>query len=160
MRMRIVLAAILAIAPVWSAEGATTAMSDNALLPPSTLPYQMPPFDRIRETDYAPAFEAGMREQLREVAAIVHDPRPPDFQNTIVALDRSGQLLHRVGWIFDERNSNSSSPQMEAIDTEFAPKRSAHQDAIYLDHALWQRVEAVYAKRASLKLDPESSQLL
>jgi peptidyl-dipeptidase Dcp len=158
--MRTMLAAILAIATLWSAQGATTAMPDNALLPPSTLPYQMPPFDRIRETDYAPAFEAGMREQLREVAAIAHDPRPPDFQNTIVALDRSGQLLHRVGWIFDERNANSSSPQMEAIDTEFAPKRSAHQDAIYLDHALWQRVEAVYAKRASLKLDAESSQLL
>ncbi len=158
--MRIMLAAILAIAPVISAHGATTTMSDNPLLQPSTLPYQMPPFDRIRVADYAPAFEAGMRAQLREVAAIVHDPRPPDFQNTIVALDRSGQLLHRVSFIFDELNSNSSSPQMEAIDTEFAPRRSAHQDAIYLDHALWQRVEAVYAKRASLKLNPESSQLL
>ena len=135
-------------------------MSENPLLQPSTLPYQMPPFDRIRVSNYAPAFEAGMREQLREVAAIAHDPRPPDFQNTIVALERSGQLLHRVGFIFDELNSNSSSPEMQAIDSKFAPRRSAHQDAIYLDHALWQRVDAVYAQRASLKLDPESAQVL
>jgi peptidyl-dipeptidase Dcp len=158
--MRMVFAAILAIGPVISAQGATTAMSDNPLLQPSTLPYQMPPFDRIRVSDYAPAFEAGMREQLREVAAIAHDPHAADFQNTIVALERSGQLLHRVSFIFDERNANSSTPEMEAIDTEFAPRRSAHQDAIYLDHALWLRVDALYAKRASLKLDPESAQVL
>jgi peptidyl-dipeptidase Dcp len=158
--MRAILAAILVIAPVVSAQGATAALPENPLLQPSSLPYHMPPFDRIRVTDYAPAFEAGMREQLREVAAIAHDPRPPDFQNTIVALERSGQLLGRVSLIFDERNLNSSTPEMEAIDTEFAPRRSAHQDAIYLDHKLWLRVDALYAKRASLKLDPEASQLL
>src|SRR5271170_5980855 len=144
--MKMVFMAILALAPVMSAQGATTAMADNPLLQPSTLPYQMPPFDRIRVTDYAPAFEAGMRAQLREVAAIAHDPHPPNFQNTIVALERSGQLLRRVSLIFDELNSNSSSPEMEAIDTEFSPKRSAHQDAIYLDHALWLRVDALYKK--------------
>src|ERR1700692_2085483 len=113
--MRCICAAILAIAPVMSAQGATAAMSENPLLQPSPLPYQMPPFDRIRVTDYAPAFDAGMRAQLREVAAIAHAPRPPDFQNTIVALDRSGQLLLRVGFLFDELNSNNTNPQMQAI---------------------------------------------
>ncbi len=158
--MRGVFAAILAILPVMSAQAATAAMSENPLLQPSTLPYQMPPFDRIRVTDYAPAFDAGMREQLHEVAAIAHDKQPPGFQNTIVALDRSGQLLLRVGFLFDELNSNNTNPQMQAIDTEYAVKRSAHKDAVYLDHALWRRVDAVYAKRATLKLDPESQQLL
>lgn len=158
--MRGVFATILAIVPLVSAPGATAAMSENPLLQPSTLPYQMPPFDRIRVTDYAPALDAGMRAQLREVAAIAHEPRSPDFQNTIVALDRSGQLLLRVGFLFDELNANNTNPQMQAIDTEYAVKRSAHKDAVYLDHALWQRVDAVYAQRATLKLDPESQQLL
>jgi peptidyl-dipeptidase Dcp len=158
--MKIVFAAFLAIAPAMCVPGAVAGTSDNPLLEPSGLPYQMPPFDRIRVSDYAPAFEEAMREQLQEVAAIVHNPKPPTFENTIVALDRSGQALQRVGFIFDELNSNNTNDEMQKIDTEMAPKRSAQRDAIYLDRALWQRVDAVYEKRASLKLDPESAQLL
>ena len=160
MRMKMLFAALLAIIPVVSVSGATPATSDNPLLLPSALPYQMPPFDRIRVSDYVPAFEEAMREQLREVAAIAHNPQPPTFENTIVALDISGQALQRVGFIFDELKSNSSNDEMEKIDTVMAPKRSAHRDAVYLDRALWQRVNTVYQKRASLKLDPESLQLL
>src|SRR6516165_10948220 len=160
MRMKMLFAALLAIIPVVSVSGATPATSDNPLLLPSALPYQMPPFDRIRVSDYVPAFEEAMREQLREVAAIAHNPKPPTFENTIVALDRSGQALQRVEFIFDELNSNNTNDEMQKIDTEMAPKRSAHRDAIYLDPALWKRVDAVYQKRASLKLDPESLQLL
>src|SRR3984893_1656497 len=160
MRMKMVFAAIVAIAPAVAVPQAMAAMSDNPLLQPSTLPYQMPPFDRIRVSDYVPAFEEAMREQLREVAAIAHNSKPPTFDNTIVALDRSGQALQRVGFIFDELNSNNTSDEMQKIDTAMAPKRSAHADAIYLDHTLWKRVDAVYQKRASLKLDPESLQLL
>src|SRR5215469_4740260 len=158
--MRMVLAAMVAIAPWLSAVGAEPPMSTNPLLELSPLPYHMPQFERIKVSDYVPAFEAGMREQLRELDAITHNPAPPDFQNTIVALDRSGQLLLRVGFIFDELNSNNTSPEMQQIDSEMAPKRSAHQDAIYLDRALWKRVDAVYRQHASLKLDPESLQLL
>jgi len=158
--MRMALAAILAIAPSTLTQGTPAAMSDNPLLHLSPLPYHMPQFDQIQATDYVPAFEAAMRQQLREVATITHNPAPPDFRNTIVALDRSGQLLLRVGWIFDERNSNGSTPEMQKIDNEMAPRRSAHKDAVYLDRALWQRVDAVYQKRASLKLDRESLQLL
>jgi peptidyl-dipeptidase Dcp len=158
--MKLLLAAFLAIAPALSVPGAVAATSDNPLLEPSGLPYQMPAFNRIRVADYVPAFEQAMREQLREVAAIAHSRQPATFENTIVALDRSGQALQQVGLIFDELNLNSTNPEMQKIDTEMAPKRSAHRDAIYLDHALWERVDAVYEKRASLKLDPESQQLL
>jgi len=157
--MKMVFAALLAFVPVISAAGTRTT-SENPLLEPSTLPYQMPPFDRVRVSDYVPAFEEAMREQLREVAAIVHNGKPPTFDNTIVALDRSGQALQRVGFIFDELNSNNTSDEMQKIDTEMAPKRSAHRDSIYLDRVLWKRVIAVYRERASLKLDPESLQLL
>jgi peptidyl-dipeptidase Dcp len=159
--MKMIFAALLVvITAAMSASDAVAAMSANPLLEPSTLPYQMPPFDRIRVSDYVPAFEEAMREQLNEVAAIVHNPKPPSFENTIVALDCSGQALQRVGFIFDELNSNSTNDEMQKIETQMAPRRSAHRDAIYLDHALWKRVDAVYRRRASLKLDPEALQLL
>jgi peptidyl-dipeptidase Dcp len=158
--MKLLFAALLALAAVIAVQGAGAATSDNPVLEPSVLPYQMPPFDRIRVSDYVPAFEAAMREQLREVAAIAHDPKPPTFENTIVALDRSGQALQRVSFIFDELNSNNTNDEMQKIDTEMAPKRSAHRDAIYLDRALWQRVDAVYQKRKALQLDAESLQLV
>src|SRR5580658_3065502 len=153
MRMKLLFAACLAIVPLIAVPGAAPAMSDNPLLEPSVLPYQMPPFDRIRVSDYVPAFEAAMREQLQEVAAIADNAKPPTFENTIVALDRSGQALQRVSFIFDELNSNNTNDEMQKIDTEMAPKRSAHGDAIYLDRALWQRVDAVYQQRTALKLD-------
>src|SRR6516162_5266565 len=139
--MRMLLAALVALAPPMSAYGTGTAMSTNPLLELSPLPYHMPQFDRIKVSDYVPAFEAGMSAQLREVAAITRNPAPADFQNTIVALDRSGQLLLRVGFIFDELNTNNTSPEMQRIDTEMAPRRAAHRDAIYQDRALWKRVD-------------------
>ena len=157
--MKTVLAAILALLPAMATPRATSP-GENPLLEPGPLPYQMPPFDRIKVADYVPAFEEAMRGQLREVAAIARNPKPPTFDNTIVALDRSGQALQRVRFIFDELNSNNTSDEMQKIDTEMAPRRSAHLDAIYLDRALWKRVDAVYAQRAGLKLDPESLQLL
>jgi peptidyl-dipeptidase Dcp len=158
--MRMALAAILAIAPATLTEGAPAVTGENPLLELSPLPYHVPPFDRIKVGDYVPAFAAAMREQLREVAAITHNSAPPDFENTIVALDRSGQSLLRVGWVFDELNANNTTPEMQKIDTEMAPKRSAHKDAVNLDRGLWRRVDAIYQQRASLKLDRESRQLL
>jgi len=136
------------------------AMADNPFQLPSTLPYRLPPFDKIKDSDYEPAFEAGMREQLHEVAAIVHDPRPADFDNTVVALERSGQLLERVNIVFSNLNAANTDPQMERIDTEITPRLTAHEDAIMLDPALFARVDLLYQRRASLKLDPESRQLL
>lgn len=135
-------------------------MADNPFAQPSTLPFQLPPFDRIHDDDYLPAFEAGMAEQLREVAAIAHSPAPATFDNTIVALERSGQLLRRVDSVFSRLNACNTDPQMQKIDTQMAPRLTAQEDAIHLDPALWARVDGLYQRRATLHLDPEQLQLL
>ena len=150
-----------ALAAAATQEAGTTPMAaDNPFVRPSPLPFEMPPFDRIHDADYAPAFETGMREQLQEVGAIAHSAQPPSFENTIVALERSGRVLDRVASVFYNLNSCNTDPQMQKVDTELAPKLAAHNDAIFLDAALWARVAALYDKRARLNLDPESLQLL
>jgi peptidyl-dipeptidase Dcp len=135
-------------------------LPDNPFSRPSALPYQLPPFDRIQTAGYRTAFEAGMNEQRAEVHKIAHNATPPDFQNTIVALERSGQMLARVSSVFFNLNASNTNPQMQKIDSEIAPKLQAHEDAIFLDPALYARVDAVYRRRESLKLDGESLQLL
>ena len=161
-----ILAAGAALAPdapqggVATTHTGTSAMSDNPFRQPSTLPYRLPPFDKIGDSDYVPAFEAGMREQREEVAAIARNPQPADFQNTIVALERSGQLLDRVSTVFSNLNGSNTNPELDKIDTEMTPKLTAHEDAILLDPALFARVASLYERRASLKLDPESLTLL
>ncbi len=142
------------------ASSRTPAMADNPFAAPSALPFQLPPFDRIRDGDYRPAFETGMAEQLREVAAIAHNSAPPTFANTIVALERSGRLLERVETTFSNLNACNTDPQMQQIDTDMAPRLAAQRDAIHLDPALWSRVDALYNRRESLQLDAESLQLL
>ncbi len=127
---------------------------------PSTLAFHLPPFDHIRDSDYLPAFEAGMREQLREVAAIAHNPSRATFGNTIVALERSGRLLARVEATFSRLNACNTDAQMQQIDTEMAPRLTAQHDAIHLNPALWARVDSLYRARTDLHLDPESLQLL
>jgi peptidyl-dipeptidase Dcp len=152
--------AMTALAAATQVAGTTPMAADNPFDRPSPLPFELPPFDRIRDADYAPAFEAGMRQQLKEAAAIAHNAQPPTFENTIVALERSGRVLDRVGNVFYNLNSCNTDPEMQKIDTDLAPKLAAHNDAIFLDAALWARVAALYDKRASLGLDPESLQLL
>ncbi len=132
----------------------------NALLEPSPLPYELPPFDRIHDSDYLPAFEAGMQAQREEIRKIADNGAVPTFENTIVALERSGQLLGRVASVFQNLNSSNTDPQMQQIDSEMAPKLQAQDDAIFLDAALFARIDGLYRQRASLKLDPESAQLL
>jgi len=138
----------------------TLAMADNPFAQPSTLAFELPPFDRIHDSDYLPAFEAGMREELREVAAIADDPRPATFENTIVALERAGRLLARVESTFSRLNACNTDAQMQQIDTETAPKLTAHRDAIHLNPRVWARVDSLYRARATLHLDAESLQLL
>jgi peptidyl-dipeptidase Dcp len=138
----------------------TIAMADNPFRQPSTLPYRLPPFDKIKDSDYVPAFEAGMREQREEVAAIARNPHAADFANTIVAFERTGQLLDRVSTVFSNLNSSNTDPEMDKIDTEMTPRLTAHEDSILLDTALFARVDSLYRHRAGLKLDAESLQLL
>jgi len=135
-------------------------MTDNPFAQPSPLDFQLPPFDRIRDSDYLPAFDEALRAELQEVAAIAHDRQPPTFANTIVALERSGRYRQRVQAVFSNLNDCNTDEQMQAIDTETAPRLAAQDDEILLDPALWARVDALYVKRASLHLDPESLELL
>jgi peptidyl-dipeptidase Dcp len=132
----------------------------NPFLAPSALPFHLPPFDRIKDADYAPAFEAGMAEQRKEIDAIAHDSEPPTFDNTIVALERTGRTLARVEKTFSNLNASNTDEAMEKVESEMAPKLAAHRDAIALDAALFARIDAVHQRRGELGLDPESAQLL
>ncbi|HEY5755558.1 MAG TPA: M3 family metallopeptidase [Steroidobacter sp.] len=140
---------------------AATALSpDNPFARESTLPFKWPPLDKIKNEHYVPAMEAGMAEQRKEVADIVTSKAEPTFENTIVALERSGQLLNRATTVFYSLSSSNTNPDIEKAQTEMAPKLSAHSDGIYLDAALFARVKKLYDQRQSLKLDPESLRLL
>ncbi len=133
------------------------AMDDNPLLRPSTLQYQAPEYDKIRVEHFRPAFERGMAEHMAEIRAIADSPDAPTFDNTLVALERSGELLRRVQDVFGSLADTVSNDEIRAIEREMAPKLSAHFDAIALDAALMARVEAVYQARESL--EPEARRL-
>lgn len=132
----------------------------NPFYAASTLPLQAPPFDKIKDTDYQPAIEAGMAQQREEVRAIADNPEPPTFENTFVALEKSGQLFHRVMLVFDAVTGANLNPELEKLQEIEAPKLAAHRDAIFLDSKLFHRVETIYRERESLKLDPESLRLV
>src|SRR5271155_3275987 len=132
----------------------------NPFYSPSTLPFQAPPFDKIKDEDYQPAIEAGMAEELVEIQAIADNPAPPTFENTLVAMEKTGQLLQRAMAAFGAVSGANTNPVLEKVRTEEAPKLAAHDDAIYLNAKLFGRVAAVYKQRESLKLDPESLRLL
>jgi len=134
--------------------------TSNPFLAPSTLPYQLPPFAEIRNEHYRPAFETGMAEQLAEVAAITADPAEPTIENTLIALEQSGQVLQRVATVFYSLSSSDSTEFGTALEEELAPLLAAHTDAIRLDPALYGRIAALHRRRADLDLDPETAYLL
>ena len=133
---------------------------ENPFYAPSTLPFQAPPFDKIQDGDYQPAIEAGMAQQLAEIRAIADSPDAPTFENTLVAMEKSGRLLDRVLSVFHAVTGANTDPALQAVQAAEAPKLAAHNDAIYLDGRLYSRVEAVYRQREALKLDPESLHLV
>jgi peptidyl-dipeptidase Dcp len=143
-----------------TAVSAADSMPDNPLLKESTLPYHFPPFDKLKNDDFQPAIEAGMREQLKEIEPIANNSEQPTFDNTIVALEKTGRVLDRADRIFSNLNACNTNPEMQKIDKDLAPKLSAHRDAIHLNGKLFARVQALYDKRDSLGLDPESAYLL
>ncbi|RIJ57418.1 M3 family metallopeptidase [Clavibacter phaseoli] len=132
----------------------------NPFLEPSTLPYGMPPFADIREEHFRPAFEAGIAEHLAEVRAIAGSTEPPSFENTLVALERSGRILDRVGHVFFTLTSSDSSPFTRELESEIAPELAAHEDAIRLDSALYARIRAVHDARHDSGLHAESVYLV
>jgi peptidyl-dipeptidase Dcp len=143
-------------APAATAEAA----SANPFFAASTLPFEAPPFDKIKEGDYQPAIEEGMKQQLAEVEKIANNPEPPSFENTYVALEKSGALLHRVNHAFDAVTGANTSDALQKVQEAVAPQLAAHQDAIYLNDKLFKRIEAIYAQRESLKRDTESLRLV
>ncbi len=132
----------------------------NPFFAPSSLPFQAPPFDKIKDADYQPAMEAGMAEERKEVQAIADNPAPPTFENTIVAMEKSGQLLERVQAAFFAVTGANTNPVLQNVRSIEAPKLAAHQDEIYLNGKLFDRVATIYKERASLKLDAESLRLV
>jgi peptidyl-dipeptidase Dcp len=145
-------------------------ITDNPLLTESSLPYHIPPFDKIKEEHFAPAIEEGMREELKEVEAVADNSEKPTFDNTVVALERTGRLLDRAERTFSNLNACNTNPEMQKIEKEMAPKLSAHRDAIHLNGKLFARIQELYDNRdkfaaanpsgGGLGLDPESAYLL
>lgn len=135
-------------------------MTSDTLLNASTLPHGLPPFADISDGDYEEAFEAAMAEQASEVAAITGNPDEPTFENTFIALERSGQSLRRVSEVFFNKSAADSNDAISAIEERLAPRLAAHQDAIRLDPALYGRINAIHARLAQLELDHESRYLV
>ena len=133
---------------------------ENPFYGPSTLPFQAPPFDKIKDSDYQPAIEAGMAEQLKEMRAIADNPAAPTFENTVVAMEKTGALFQRANAAFSGVTGANTNPVLEKVQREEAPRMAAHNDAIYLDAKLFGRVKTIYEKRASLKLSPEGLRLV
>ncbi len=143
-----------------SAGNSADSASSNPLLTASTLPFQAPPFDKIKDSDYEPAFEEGMKQQLAEMEKIANNSDAPTFENTFVAMEKSGVLLQRVNNIFNTVTGANTDSVLQKTQEEVAPKLAAHQDAIHLNAKLFKRIEAIYNNRAQLKLDPESARLV
>ncbi len=151
-------AATLALAAANPAPAALPA--SNPFAQQSKLPFQAPPFNKIKDTDYQPALEEGMRQQIAEIQAIANDPAAPTFENTIAAMEKSGRLLDRVQLAFSGVVQANTNDTLDKVQTAEAPKLAAHQDAIFLNPKLFARVKAIYRAPEAEKLDPESRQLL
>ncbi len=126
----------------------------------STLPFQAPPFDKIKDSDYQPAIDAGMEQQRKEIRAIADNPAPPTFENTMVAMEKSGELFTRVWLVFNGITAANLNPELQKVQDYEAPRLAALQDDIFLDSKLFQRVAKLYRERDSLHLDAESLRLL
>ncbi|MEM7054983.1 MAG: dipeptidyl carboxypeptidase II, partial [Pseudomonadota bacterium] len=134
--------------------------SENPFFESFSLPFAMPPFDQIEDTHFKPAMERGMEEHLAEIEQIANNADAPTFENTIVAMERSGQTLNRTLRVFSNLNGADTNDARQAIQREMSPRLSAHQDAIQLNPALFARVEALYEQREELSLDSEALRVL
>jgi len=153
--------AVAAPAPRKStASAAATLPASNPFAKPSTLPLETPDFSRIKDSDYLPALLAGMAQQKREVVAIANNPAPPTFNNTLVALERSGLLLERANLAFNAVNGANTNDTLQATDTKTAPLFAAHNDFIFLNPKLFARVKTLHDSQASLGLNAEQAKLL
>ncbi|HEX7366880.1 MAG TPA: peptidyl-dipeptidase Dcp [Pelobium sp.] len=134
--------------------------SDNPFFNASTLPYQAPDFEKIKTSDFMPAFEEGMKQNINEVDSIANNTAAPTFENTFVPLEKSGQLLARVRNVFDLLTGANTNPDLQKIEEEISPKLAAHHDAIFLNKKLFDRISAIYESPEKEKLDAESKKLV
>ncbi|WP_172493287.1 M3 family metallopeptidase [Gluconobacter oxydans] len=153
------LAAVLAVS-AFSLSAEAHAASTNPFFSASTLPYQAPRFDQITDSDYAPAFERGMAEHLREIKAIANNRAAPTFDNTIAAMERAGQTLNRVQMTFYGVYQANTDDTLDKVQSQEAPRLTAHEDEVYLNAKLFARVKSLYDRRVKLNLTPEQAQLL
>ncbi|MBD8657376.1 M3 family metallopeptidase [Oxalobacteraceae sp. CFBP 13730] len=157
----LLIAAGVALATLAFSKSASAALpASNPFAKPSTLQYGYPAFDKIKNEHFAPAFDEGMREQAAEIGKIANNKAAPTFDNTIVAMERSGQLLGRVRAVFYTLTGSYTNDTLQALDKDLAPKFAAHSDAIRLNPALFARIKTLHDKRATLGLDAESAFLL
>ncbi|WP_240222521.1 M3 family metallopeptidase [Rheinheimera hassiensis] len=132
----------------------------NPLFVKSMLQYEAPNFTEIKDEHFLPAFEEGMKQHMTEVQAIASNPEPATFENTLVALEKSGELLTRVSRVFYNLAGSDSNPERRKIQSELAPKMAAHSDNINLNPQLFARIKNLYQQRNELKLDSESVRLI
>ena len=154
------IAAICSVANAATAEPAAMLAASNPFAKVSPLQYGYPQFDKIKDADYAPAFAEGMRQQAAEIEKIANNKAPATFDNTIVAMEKSGRLLARVSSVFGNLSGANTNDTFKALERDLSPKRSAHGDAIRLNAKLYARIKSLYDKRDTLKLDAESKYLL
>mgnify|MGYP001825790021 FL=1 len=138
----------------------TSVQESNPFFTESPLYMQYPQFDKIENSHYKPAFERGMQEHLLEIDAIVNQEEAPTLDNTLIPMEKSGQLLNRVARVFFSMTSANTNDTLEEIRSEMAPKLSAHNDQILLNEKLFARVQAIYDARDDVELDPESYRLI
>ncbi len=153
--------------PVQSAEkttmtksAATPAAQSNPFFEQSPLPLQFPQFDKIKDSDYAPAFDRGMADNSREIEAIANNSAAPTFENTILAMEKSGQLLYRAAVVFGNLTGTDTNDTLDKLDAEYSPKFAAHRDSIYLNAKLFARIKTLYNARTTLGLDDQGLRLV
>ncbi|MGW8314741.1 MAG: M3 family metallopeptidase [Bacteroidales bacterium] len=132
----------------------------NPFLNPFDTPFGVPPYDQIRNEDFIPAFEEGIRQQKEEIDAIVQNSEAPTFENTIAAFDQSGEILRRVDGVFSPLRSAETSDEIDSIAEVLVPITSAHQSDMMLNEVLFARVKTLYDQRSSLDLNQEQSRVL
>jgi len=140
--------------------GSVMGQESNPFFTEWTTPYQVPPFEKIKMEHYLPAFVEGMKQQMKEIQALVSNPEPATFENTILAYDKSGELLEKVGQVFYALNSANTTTEMQNIAKRLSPLTSKHNDDINLNPLLFARVKAVYDQREKLSLDPDQKRLV
>jgi peptidyl-dipeptidase Dcp len=134
--------------------------ASNPFSAPSSLPFQTPNFAAIKESDYRPAFEAGMKQQIDEIDAVANQSAAPTFENTIIPLEKSGEILTRVQKVFNALTGANTDDTLQAIQEEVAPKLANHFDAIFLNDKLYQRVKSLYERRDQLGFNQQQKALV